>query len=209
MRIFGCVAHRLLHPHERKKLEDKCIFIGYYDVGYRLWSVQDRKVKLARNVRFQEDRKGATLLVGHQLHSNNDAQIDLNAPNSDVSDSSFEIPITDTQKESTASVYMPQGEQSAPSVQVEDEQSDSNSSGCANRNRRNHRPPFYLKDYEVSVHNVESCLDSIPNSMAEASASDDSNKWSEAAQEELDSMVKANVWTLVEPPCDVEIIRSR
>ena len=208
MRIFGCVAHRLLHPHERKKLEDKCIFIGYYDVGYRLWSVQDRKVKLARNVKFQEDRKGATLLVSHQLHNTNDAQIDLNAPNSDVSDSSFEIPITDT-KESTASVSMPQGEQSALSVQVEDEQSDSNSSGCANRNRRNHRPPFYLKDYEVSGHNVGSCLHSIPNCMAEASASDDSDKWSEAAQEELHSMAKDNVWTLVEPPCNVEIILSR
>lgn len=58
LRVFGCVAYaRKNKPQIKGKLDarvKKCIMLGYCDNGYKLWSVADNKIIVARNVVFNE-----------------------------------------------------------------------------------------------------------------------------------------------------------
>lgn len=60
LRVFGCIAY--LHiPKELidGKFESRskcCRLIGYCSNGYRLWSPEDQKVPLGRNVIFDESK---------------------------------------------------------------------------------------------------------------------------------------------------------
>lgn len=143
LRVFGCVAHRLLHPHERKKLNAKsgeCIFIGYYDVGYRLWSVEDRKIKLSRNVVFDEDKKGATLLLQKRPRNNDCAHLNFDVPDGPISDISSNLPTSGIQGDMTVSYSGSEESSSAPLLRSEAEQSIPGSSD-GGREQRCHCPP--------------------------------------------------------------------
>lgn len=58
-KVFGCVASRLVNEKSLDKTDSRskiCTFVGYCNSGYRLWSINDRKIKLSRNVSFQEPK---------------------------------------------------------------------------------------------------------------------------------------------------------
>jgi hypothetical protein len=59
LRIFGCTAYIHIPNCDRKKLDVKstrCMFIGYYDTtkAYRLWDPATRRIKISRDVSFDE-----------------------------------------------------------------------------------------------------------------------------------------------------------
>ena len=218
LKVFGCKAFRLLHPHERKKLDrrsEECIFIGYYDSGFRLWSVEDRQVKLARNVLFKESQKGSDLFQNKNLKGSRYAKFDLEnvvdrdrvvpEPSSGhASQSSIQNETPNTQSSSTQSNSLPVVSRLPALTSVVDQPTQ-----ASQKSGRVRHPPSYLKDYEISVNNIEAEIYDIPNSIAEIGSRDDCDKWMSAAQGEMESMSKNEVWSLVSPPPDVDIIRSR
>ena len=57
IRVFGCKAYVWI-PHQcHKKLDvrsKKTIMVGYAPNGYRLWDIQNSKVIIARDAKFEE-----------------------------------------------------------------------------------------------------------------------------------------------------------
>ncbi|KYN02905.1 Copia protein, partial [Cyphomyrmex costatus] len=56
LQLFGCDAYsKVLSP--LKKLDERCekyIFVGYAPVGYRLWDLGKRNIRIARDVKFEK-----------------------------------------------------------------------------------------------------------------------------------------------------------
>ena len=78
LRTFGCTAYVMVHPHQRRKLDDKAwagIFLGYDDdsPSYRVYNPETKSVHLSRNVRFDED----DFATGHRGQKEYDGKRDL------------------------------------------------------------------------------------------------------------------------------------
>ncbi|KAL0307086.1 UNVERIFIED_CONTAM: hypothetical protein Sradi_6125900 [Sesamum radiatum] len=59
LQVFGCSAYVHVHSDERSKLDPKskqCIFLGYKKgvKGYKFWDSVARKMKISRDVAFDE-----------------------------------------------------------------------------------------------------------------------------------------------------------
>ena len=80
------------------------------------------------------------------------------------------------------------------------------------RSGRNTHAPSYLDEYYVflgEVHSKVQTLEEEPKSFRSALASPESNLWMEAMREELNSIRKNNVWTLVDLPNNRKPIGSK
>ena len=61
LRTFGCVAY--LRISEQRCKENPCIFVGYAPQGYRLWDLENEKIVIGRNVRFDESELFKDIVV--------------------------------------------------------------------------------------------------------------------------------------------------
>ncbi|KAD5803372.1 hypothetical protein E3N88_14732 [Mikania micrantha] len=60
LKVFGCIAYSLIHPHNRQKLDhrsEKCLFVGYSQesCGYRLYNPSSKKFTVQKHVIFDEE----------------------------------------------------------------------------------------------------------------------------------------------------------
>lgn len=66
LKVFGCVTYRHIRAEERRKFDSKseaCIFVGYCENGYQLWSPEHSKIINSKNVIFVENKKIVDLKV--------------------------------------------------------------------------------------------------------------------------------------------------
>ena len=56
MQIFGSVAHVKIPLKKLEKRSKKLLFVGYAPNRYRLWNQEEKKIIIARNVKFEESR---------------------------------------------------------------------------------------------------------------------------------------------------------
>lgn len=62
MRVFGSVAHTWVPKEKRNKLDpksEKNVMVGYTANGYRIWDPRKRRVTVARDVVFDEQKDGS------------------------------------------------------------------------------------------------------------------------------------------------------
>lgn len=216
LKVFGCSGYTWIPNQKRQKLDpkSKClIFVGYCPNGYRLWDKDNNKVVLSRDVYFNEkeypfkrrDFKSEETdvmfvhRIEHEGEEENAIQVDsveLGEPvmertnDSDVQHSNEPEPEENMMNDSN-------------DVQYSDEPG-------PRRSQRKKTIPVRFSDYYNSL--FESfCSDSksIPENFKDVGDSSDREKWLVAINDELNSMKKNNVWSIVERPEMVKLLKSK
>ena len=210
MRVFGCIAYAHVDNGKLEPRTIKCIFLGYKSgvKGSKLWNPKTQKVFISKNVIFNETA---------MLH--------------DVS--STDVPI-ESEQQSTIQHPTVQVEQVIGStsdkenVDAHDEPAFDDEHVTPNqpvvqpswnlardRVRRGvSKPPSRLIDecnivsYALSVaEEIEGNAE--PSSYSEAIISGDSNKWTIAMHDEMESLEKNGTWDLVKLPREKKPIRCK
>ena len=212
LRRFGCIVY--IHSQEGKldPRAKKGVFVGYPSgvKGFRVWLIDEKKCDISRNVVFRED------MMYKDIIKNAASGMTLNLPYVTNKVPSFECAGSSKDEDSTI--------QGGAIEKVSDENLESSDTGHAgteseesqktrqiarDRPKRQIILPSGLKDYEMD----EEVLDEIagfaylitedggnpePASFQEALQDSDSGKWLEAADEEIESLMKNKTWVLVE-----------
>ncbi|KAL0385839.1 UNVERIFIED_CONTAM: Retrovirus-related Pol polyprotein from transposon TNT 1-94 [Sesamum radiatum] len=199
IRIFGCSAFALqigdkLDPHAQK-----CIFIGYHIgvKGYRLWlrSQPGFKVIISRDVTFNETEMPC-MSSSPKNHTDSDIESIFNKVESDKVDNQQgeENEIEENQQDAI--------DNNPPDLIPNHNPSTNTYQLARDRERREPRIPSKFRDFHLALNteNIE------PSSYEEALESRNSDKWKNAMEEEINSLMKNKTWTLVPKPKDTSII---
>lgn len=231
LRVFGCVAFVCKTKEQLKGKFDsrskKCIFLGYCDNGYRLWSIAERKVITARDVVFDESRSkfinGDDWVYDSNIGENNQ---DMDIDNEDVEDDANGEVHPDEPDEPADG----EGEIPYPELEEVDEETQR---GELRRTTRVRMRPRYLQDYAalsvvarivdteydpeeetgdvfcmVSSEENDSVGD-VPSDFSEIHGRGDRRVWIEAVKEELQALEENNTWDLVKLPPSTRPINSK
>ena len=212
LKRFGCLAY--VHSVEGK-LEPRAkkgIFTGYPEgtKAYKFWLLDDEKVFISRNVIFREDKvyKGIKEEYGDQGNTVKEPQV-ISLKLLDVETDKGESQVSDGATVSNQNSSDTSEVQSAGAGEIASEDYQL----ARDRVRRTVKPPARLSDYECEVTDGENqfacfiCLlsedtSSEPNSYQEAMMAPDSDKWNEAALEEMTSLKANETWDLIDRPKD-------
>lgn len=195
LRIFGCVAY--LHKPKDKTdgkfdaRSKKCIMLGYCDNGYRLWSLEDKKVIVGRNVIFNET----------------ETKIMNTGWNYDWEDSD----------RNDASVEEIDNQQVLENDNREIQECENENEEQIRKSNRVRMKPQYLKDYatltltakhindldedeySMALNAINYC-NNVPQTFEELKERDDRDLWLKAVKEEIHSLEENNTWELIELP---------
>jgi len=230
LRVFGCKAYAWVPGQLRKKLDSKSrktVMVGYVQNGYRLWDVELRKTIIARDVKFDEEcfpfkdedlsePKGNVYIklrsheqegedvdgvlaassesvnVGDASPHTREAPMDEHVGNSDYEDA------VDNENDAENTLPPQQSDNSSPEVALR-------------RSERERRPPRKLLDFFSGYRATSAEFISIdtPETYSEIAERSDADKWFEAVKEELQSMEKNNVWSIVQHPKSAKLLKSK
>lgn len=211
LKRFGCLAY--VHTSEGKLMPraKKGIFTGYPEgvKGYKVWLLEDRKVVVSRNVVFREDQVYKD--IKDEKSGDKDAEttprlLELQIPSETAAEEPTECKITDEAEDELSEDIT---DQDLGEYQL-----------ARDRTRRTTKPPPRFKDYVCDETDGEDqfagfvCFlseDSAPEpgSWHEAMDDPDSDKWLEAAQEEMTSLEGSDTWDLIERPKNQKAIGCR
>ncbi|CAA7042916.1 unnamed protein product [Microthlaspi erraticum] len=214
LRVFGCVAY--VHSDEGKlnPRAKKGIFTGYPEgvKGFRVWLLDEKKVTISRNVVFREDVmykdiKDSSSTSGMQFIPvlSDELASDL-AGNNRESGTTVQGGAPQDQNERE-----PDTEQVTESEEAtgNSDQNLSNYQLAKDRTRRDTKKPARLQDYQVDDEEDEDIAGYAyvviedggrpePGNFQEALRDRDSDKWMNAADDEMDSLRKNETWKLVD-----------
>lgn len=188
LRIFGAKAWAVKLP-QRDKLAPRATparMVGYGPSGYRVWDPSTDKVRVSRDVTFdeadvlyrEEEQPGPQTKWGEELEGRNSNQ--------------------QTSLERTYST----GESEDEFHGFEDE----NVQPLQRRSNRKSIKPKHLENYELYA---TYCLLSECNPQSYEEAVQESEEWQTAIQKELDAHIRFQTWTTAKPPKDVKPIETK
>uniref|UniRef100_A0AAG5DG86 Retrovirus-related Pol polyprotein from transposon TNT 1-94 n=1 Tax=Anopheles atroparvus TaxID=41427 RepID=A0AAG5DG86_ANOAO len=194
-RVFGCEAWAQIPKEKRGKLDPKAKrlrFIGYckQQKAYRLVDTDTDRVVISRDVVFNENAMEQTECV-----------IPANEVVIEIGSNRNEIDIDRGEEEYTVDVQ----EESYDTAEEDERYStdDHFSPEVSSKRATRGKPPSKLNDYFLGL--VTTSLDE-PASYNEAIASEESDKWEEAINDELRSLEMNSTWELTHPPPNSNII---
>lgn len=182
LQTFGCMAYKHIPDEKRTKLEDKseeCIMIGYAPCGYRLFSIKENKVVLARDVIFNEK-----VLYKDWKNKNEKGILKTN------------------------SIYEEENSESLINEsEEEDEQEEAKARRSIRIRKVPARFKDYLLEEsdnteENIVHFVNSAVCEVPENYEEAVNSVEKENWKKAIHQEMEALKKNKAWTLVDRPIE-------
>lgn len=211
LRVFGCNAY-VCKPKEQcagkfDSRSEKCFLLGYVDNGYRLWSIEDKKVITARNVIFDETKN-----TFNKNYIVNDAVNDMSENASSGGERSGDEYDNDDNEDNTV----------LPEIEEFDEV---NAGTGLRRSTRVRIQPRHLQDY-VTLASIASfvselsesgetddniCYDKVESSVLnicndvpllfdDIQYRKDKNKWMKAVNDELQALNDNETWDLVSLP---------
>lgn len=213
MKRFGCVAFYHVDQGKLKPRAKKGVFMGYPQgvKGYRLWSLEDKKCVISRDVTFWEN----TLYKDISKDP-----IDSDEPANSKGKEKVEVALPEKDFES-----IEQGESSAgggASPETEHEETSNQGSEeersptglsdyllTRDRARRTIKPPSRFDDCDVAAYALtmsELVETEEPWTFQEAMNSKDKLKWEGATEEEMASHERNQTWKLIERPEGQKVI---
>lgn len=213
LRMFGCSAYMHIPADERSKFSPKarkCVFVGYCETqkGFRLWDSVRRRIFVSRDVIFKE----AVPELPRHFSSDYSAKEEPCTP--------AVLPLQATvppEEEETASdvsgvEITEQSTDSRPASKKTDA-IDSPSPSTNDLGPRKRRPPVRWADESTTGIYAGIAMDSDelvePETYEEAIISPQPVEWKLAMEEEMNSLIKNETWSLVEPPLGRAPIKNR
>lgn len=206
MRRFGCLVHYHVDQGKLKPRAKKGVFMGYPQgvKGYRIWSLEDKKIVINRNVLFHEN------VVFKDIEKEKVKSVKTTKDKKHVS---FILP-GDSITEEHAGSSIQGGAGSSTTVNEVDSESESEAEEdspkdlknymlARDRKKRNIRPPSRFDDADVAAYALvmsEQVEEDEPLTFWEAIRSKDGKKWRKASDEEMDSLEKNGTWVLIDRP---------
>ncbi|KAI3727128.1 hypothetical protein L1987_66937 [Smallanthus sonchifolius] len=190
LKVFGSLDYAHISQGKLEPRAQKCVFLGYPEgvKGFRLWSLENLKVIVSRDVTFKESFYYKDLIG--------------NVPNEPDESNIEEVQI---EVENTSS--------SEVNVERQEGISEPEFSLARDRPRRKVVPPLrYRSDDSISVVaflavEEESCQE--PLTFEEAVNSIDKDKWRQAMIEEMESLNKNGTWELVTKPDSQKLVSCK
>ncbi len=210
LRVFGCKTFAHILDEKRSKLESKsmpCVFLGYCEgtKAYRMMCVETKRIIKSRDVVFLEGTKEVEGVHDNRPPSKEGEQVVVDEVVNDdelVQDANpislKERPMEDVE-----------GDESTSNSSSEEEFATSQDEGFneSQQDGRRERPLTQRKewpyDWWVATKEVEwatIAFSKEPQTVEEALNGEDAKKWEIAMQEEYDSLVVNNTWSLVPLP---------
>lgn len=224
-KVFGCVGHVHVPEKQRSKLEDKskkCILLGVSEEskGYRMYDPIGGKIIVSRDVVFEEneewDWSGNTNnsqpdLIDDLNWEENESNADVDETESVVSESSENEASTNGDMQNTDSNNDATFSNNDDDELIDEDSSNDETETVINNETRERRPPVWLGDYET---NFNVYLDKEQLNLTRTENSDPEcfeiavkeNKWREAMDVEIASIVKNETWELVDLPPGSKVI---
>lgn len=215
LQIFGTKAYVHIPKEKRKKWSAKAkpgIFVGYDEItkGYRIWFENENKVEKYRDVIFINDKNEHNNYKEHEepktyIYSNLDDPLQEQYEQEELEDRVIrdQPNIQDEQDD-----YQQQLENRQPPETPEEPAA--NPDGRYNlRNRNETRAPARYADYQLYIDNlfVSECTE--PTNYQQAIEGAQKEKWKNAIQEEINSLIKNETWILTELPPNEKLLRNR
>lgn len=211
LRIFGSECYNHIPRNSRSKLEaksTKCIMLGYAaSMGsYRLWDVEHGKVIIGRNVTFNED----SILNRMKLVEISDSEA-ARTPNKATRNKET-IDTSDTSVDKLDSSYEDAEENLKDQDTNEDSIEDSVETTLRKSERIRRAPDRYGEWETNEVHyalSAEQFVEDDPLTIEEARRRDDWPEWKKAIEDEYQSLIKNNTWTLYDLPKDRKEVTNK
>lgn len=185
------------------------MFTGYPDgvKGYKVWLLEEQKVVISRNVVFREEQ------VYKEVQEDKAQEVSTGT-------NTVLVDLKQLKADDQEMAELERSSQSEGDGTAEESIDTSDYQLARDRVRRSTRPPPRLMDYECDATDGEDqfaglvCLmteDTLPepNSWKEAMMDPDSDKWTEAAQDEMSSLEANETWDLIERPKGQKTIDCR
>lgn len=198
-RVFGSSVFVHVPKERRKKLDAKAwkgIFVGYSSNGYRVWNPERNEIIVARDVDFIETPVSSKNADEVNTFQSEDHLIRLPAladtKEQDRDDENARL-MADDEEEYVSSEELMHNEE----VDLAEENID-------RRPVRDRKAPNWHQEYEVEYAsyalNALNYVEDLPEKLSDLKERSDWPEWQKAMQEEMDSLMKNNTWTLSELP---------
>ena len=201
LKIFGSKAFVHVPKQQRKKLDFKSecyVFVGYSDVtkGYRLLNLETSGVIIRRDDDFDEK-----LTV-------NQSNIELTRDNNTECNDEVEV-ILNFNKNNKIERNLDDAESDFYDAERDSSKNESDKTSSSDENDKTNDKNTGDENESVQFEKVSYDDDLVPKSYEEFLKSREKRHWMDAMSHEMNQMKKYEVWNLVKPPEDVNIIESK
>lgn len=194
LRVFGCPAFFHVNEGKLEPRSRRGLFMGYPDgvKGYRIWSIEEKKCIISRDVVFNESKlleesKSNEVLEESSTIQDAQLEVELGTDQAHRQSSTEIVEPVDTQETNEKS-----------SSETEEEETEQEYMLCRDKARREIKPPSRFGYESMTAY---ACLNNDePNTYNEAMNSKDHHKWKEAMMDEMESLAKNQNWKLVNKP---------
>lgn len=195
LRVFGCIAYLRLPKELIKGKFDsrskKCRMVGYCANGYRLWCQEEKKIVLGRDVIFEESR----------YNFNEDFyKMDSIKSSQDKNPAAAELKRVSTKNEESELFEKANEEEVFQNESLQESEPEDMSKTTLRRSSRIKIRSKRLEDYICLALNAEAFIDDVPKDYCDIDQRDDKDEWSEAVQEEINSLLDNNTWIYTKLP---------
>jgi len=207
LRVFGCKAFAHVPDEKRTKLESKsmpCVVLGYYEgtKAYRLMSVETKRIIKSKDVTFIEGSKE----IGGVPHPEKEENVIVHEEVEGEEPFTFsqDTPLNETRMEGVQNESTPSGSSKEEFVVSNDNPSCEPSQDVP-RERPQRQRREWPWDWWIATKEVERATVAFleePQNIEEALTCENSKEWECAMQEEYDSLMTNNTWTLVPLPAN-------
>ena len=208
IRVFGCVAHAKIDSHRLKKLDDRSQVLVHLGIepgskAYRLYNPTTKAIVVSRDVIFDERTCWNWKGVDKEANTNSGMFSMTWGSTLDEGNGPF---TAGNHQEENSDAQTDHQEEEPETTHVEEVNEEATTQESRHSTRQRNKPG-YLDDYvlfaEVECELLFLSINEEPRNFHEAKGN---KRWTNACEDEIDSINKNNTWELVELPQGVKII---